>query len=270
MPSIAQILKPYAAVVLTGGSSGIGKSFMGLLKEYAPEVIIFNLSRTEPSHPVGQLKVRHVPCDLTDSRQLGAALQEVIRGLNLHAGTGHLLLINNSGFGTVGPFAEADPAREAAMIDLNARAVVTLTAGLLPELRRRGGAILSIASTAAFQPLPGMATYAATKAFVLAWSVALNEELRGSGVRALAVCPGPSPTGFFASAGVSAQGSARHLALAPDAVAADALRALGSAAPIRVVGVLNRIGTWLTRLVPRRWAAALGGRVVTSSFRPSP
>ena len=87
------------------------------------------------------------------------------------------------------------------MIDLNVRAVVQLTGRLLPLLKARGGAIVNVASTAAFQPTPWMATYGATKAFVLNWSLALNQDLRGTGVRVLVVCPGTTETEFFKRAG---------------------------------------------------------------------
>ena len=88
------------------------------------------------------------------------------------------------------------------MLDVNIDAVVQLTAGMLPLMRVRGGAVVTVASTAAFQPTPYLAAYGASKAFVLHWSLALNEELRGTGVRALAVCPGPTATDFFHRAGL--------------------------------------------------------------------
>src|SRR5207244_895627 len=114
---------------------------------------------------------------------------EVQACLAREAPTGRILLINNSGFGTFGRFPEAELAKQLEMIDVNTRAVVHLTGLLLPLLQARGGAIITICSTMSFQPTPYAATYGATKAFALHWSLALNEELRGSGVRALAVCP---------------------------------------------------------------------------------
>ena len=124
--------------------------------------------------------------------QVGQALvRRRWTSLAADAPTGGILLVNNSGFGLYGPFPEPAIGHQLEMVDLNVRAVLHLTGALLPALKARGGAIVTVASTAAFQPTPYLAAYGATKAFVLHWSLALNEELRGTGVRALAVCPGP-------------------------------------------------------------------------------
>ena len=114
---------------------------------------------------------------------------------------GKILLINNSGFGDYGKFDQLDNDKQLNMLDLNIRAVVDLTQRLMPKLLERGGVVLNVASTAAFQPTPYLATYGATKAFVLNWSLAINEDLRGTGVRAIAVCPGPTRSNFFQRAG---------------------------------------------------------------------
>jgi short-subunit dehydrogenase len=112
------------------------------------------------------------------------------------------LLVNNAGFGTYGSFAGLDPAREHAEVMVNAVAAVGLAHAVLPGmLTRRTGGIITVASTIAFQPSPQQAVYGATKAFGLAFSEALWTETRGSGVRILALCPGPTATGFFASLG---------------------------------------------------------------------
>lgn len=114
-------------------------------------------------------------------------------------------LINNAGFATYGLFAENDPERELTMIRVNVEAVTLLTRRLLPGmLERRRGRILNLASTAAFQPGPLMAVYYATKAYVLSFSEALAEELRGSGVTVTALCPGPTKTGFQERAAMEA------------------------------------------------------------------
>ncbi|MDP4694598.1 MAG: SDR family NAD(P)-dependent oxidoreductase, partial [Opitutales bacterium] len=105
------------------------------------------------------------------------------------------------GYGDYGRMPDLDIGKQLNMIDLNVRAVVDLTTRLLPQLLERGGAIVNIASTSAFQPTPFLATYGATKAFVLNWTLALNEDLRGTSVRALAICPGPTRSNFYKSAG---------------------------------------------------------------------
>src|SRR5580704_2071483 len=187
MASLGEAISGFGAVVLTGGSSGIGKSFIRTMAIMRPDLEFFNLSRHAPDIKDSKLKLRHFACDLAQPAQVEAAAAQVEEILNREGSAGRVLLINNSGFGSYGPFPEPDLAHQLGMIDVNIRALVQLTARLLPALRARGGVVMNIASTAAFQPTPWMATYGATKAFVLHWSLALNEELRGSGVRALAV-----------------------------------------------------------------------------------
>jgi short-subunit dehydrogenase len=120
---------------------------------------------------------------------------------------------NNAGFGTHGDVADADPQRLEEEIELNCRTLVGATARYLPHMRARGaGTIINVASTAAFQPLPKMAVYGATKAFVLSFTEALWAEERKHGVRVLAVCPGVTDTPFFEAAGDAAVGAASRSA----------------------------------------------------------
>ena len=135
------------------------------------------------------------PCDLTD-RGARAALVEELGATQVHT------LVNNAGFGTLGPFDEIPAERISTEVELNVVALTELTKAVLPGMRARGrGAVINIASTAAFQPIPQFATYAATKAYVLRFSVGLWAELRDTDVRVLAVCPGPTDTAFFDRAG---------------------------------------------------------------------
>ena len=147
------------------------------------------------------------------------------------------------------------------MIDVNVRALVQFTGLLLPTLRAHGGAIINVASTVAFQPTPGCATYGATKAFVLNWSVALNEELRGSGVRTLAVCPGTTRTDFFQRAGVGGAERA-PFAMTSEAVAEIALRALAAKRVQVVTGWRNKVLTFAGAKSPRWLAAKVSGTVI--------
>lgn len=160
-------------------------------------------------------------------------------------GPGEVLLVNNSGFGDYGPFAEVEREKQLDMIDLNVRAVVDLTARLLPQLLERGGAVVNVASTAAFQATPQMATYGASKAFVLSWSLALNEELRGTGVHALAVCPGPTRSNFFKAAGFASPpgegGLNKWLDMTAEEVATRTLRALARRKAVVVMGWKNAL-----------------------------
>jgi short-subunit dehydrogenase len=195
-------LKSYSIVVITGGSSGIGYSFVRQLLAIKSNVTIINLSRTKPADNWDGLPVIHRQTDLADPAELAEAGQWLAEKCAL-APEGKVLLINNSGFGSYGVFPSGDLHRQLVMIDLNIRAVVHLTGTLLPEIERRGGGIINLSSLAAYQPTPYMATYGATKSFVLDWSLALRQELKGKNVNVLAVCPGPTQSNFFKHAGFS-------------------------------------------------------------------
>jgi uncharacterized protein len=250
-------LKNFSAVIITGGSSGIGKSFIELCGELRPDLEFCNLSRREPAMRNKQLKLRHVACDLSVQGQVEGAIGQVEDFLKSRAPTGKILLVNNSGFGAYGRFPEPSVAHQLEMLEVNIRAVVHLTGGLLPAIKARGGAIVSIASTAAFQPTAFLSAYGASKAFVLHWSLALNEELRGTGVRTLAVCPGPTSTAFFERAGLNEGAVPDFLGQTSEEVVMAALRALGSGKPMVVSGWLNKIGAALVTKLPKPLAARM-------------
>jgi uncharacterized protein len=162
------------------------------------------------------------------------------------------VLVNNAGFGAQGLFAELPLGRQLDMIQVNVTALVHLTGLLLPGMieRRRGG-VLNVASTAAFQPGPGMAMYYATKAFVLSFTEALAEELAGTGVTATAVCPGPTTTNFGQAAGGTFKPIARRVSMTAAAVARLGHRAFRSGHVVAITGVRNKIPTFAVRLAPR-------------------
>lgn len=257
VPSSREALQPFSAVILTGGSSGIGKSFIELVGKLKPELVICNLSRSAPPEnifPNARKSLNHFPCDLSRGGEIERVTGEVREFIARAAPTGGVLLVNNSGIGAFGRFPEPDLAHELRMVDLNVRAVVELTGRLLPLLRERGGAIVNLASTAAFQPTAGCATYGATKAFVLNWTVALDAELRGSGVRALAICPGTTRTDFFRRAGVGV-GVAGKFAMSSNDVAEQALLALAKDRPIVVTGWRNKLLAFFGARAPKPMAA---------------
>jgi len=198
---------PYSAVVITGGSSGIGKAFIRYILNISQVSLICNLSRSEPSEILKKnKKVHHFPCDLSKKEELENAVPKVLDLIEKEDPGGSILLINNSGFGSYGTFDQCDLSNQLEMIDINLIAVVNLTGLLLPSILKGGGAIMNIASLAAFQPTPYMATYGATKSFILNWSLALSEELRERNVHVLAVCPGPTHSNFFRRAGFYREG----------------------------------------------------------------
>jgi short-subunit dehydrogenase len=259
MPSPETALRNISAVVITGGSSGIGKSFIELCGRLRPELAFCNLSRRKPDTGNSQLKLRHVPCDLSDSAQVERGIAAVANFLAVDAPTGRILLINNSGFGIYGYFPEPGAAQQAEMIDVNVRAVVQMTAALLPTLKARGGVIVTIASTSAFQPTPFLATYGASKAFVLHWSLALNEELRGTGVSTLAVCPGPTSTDFFVRAGLEKDAVPDMFGETTEKVVLASLSAIASGKSMVVSGWKNKLLAAFATKFPKPTVARLAG-----------
>lgn len=262
VPSPREALQCFSAVVVTGGSSGIGKSFIELVQSLRPGLPICNLSRSEPDIIKAGKKLNDLRCDLSRAGDVERAAAAVAEWLDREAPAGSVLLINNSGFGTYGRFPEPNLGQALEMLDVNIRGLVQLTGLLLPRLRAQGGAIINLGSTAAFQPTAYMATYGASKAFVLHWSLALNEELRGTGVRTLAVCPGPTATQFFRRAGLKEGSVADALSLSSSSVAAAALRALGAGRSLVVPGWKNKLSSFVASKLPKPLAARIGAWVL--------
>jgi short-subunit dehydrogenase len=273
VPSPREALQYFSAVVVTGGSSGIGKSFILLAESLKPELVFCNLSRRSPVEKNalgGRIRLNHFPCDLSRPAEVARVAVEVVAFLGREVPAGRVLLINNSGIGAFGAFPEPGLSRQLEMIDVNVRAVVDLTGRLLPLLRARGGAILNVASTVAYLPTAFAATYGASKAFILHWTLALNVELRGTEVRALAVCPGTTSTDFFAAAGLGADAVVRSVSMSPDAVAAAALRALAAGRSQVVPGWINKLYTALGARIPKPLAARIAARVLSRRRRTQP
>ncbi len=252
--------------LITGASSGIGEAFARAVAARAYDVVL--VARR-------QERLRELASALT--AQHGVAAQVLVADLSTPSGVDQVmqgvdtiqidLLINNAGFGSYGAFWELPQERELQMIDLNVRALVALTGHFLPKMVSRGaGGIIQIASTAAFQPVPFMATYAATKAFVLHFSEAVAREVHGSGVRVVAVCPGHTPTEFQSCSGVDRRRARTPMQSADDVVreALDAYERCSSS--FVVTGLPNKIITQSSRVLPRRVLSW----VVAHAFRPGP
>ena len=176
--------------LVTGASSGIGEQFARQLAERGHDLVLVARRTDRLEKLAAELPgAAHVlACDLgADAAGLPARVAE----LGVHVD----LLVNNAGFGTHGRFAEIEAGRDAEMVRVNCEAVVTLTRAFLPAMiDRRSGGVIVVASTAGMQPLPYEAVYSASKAFALNFTDALHTELRGTGVRAMSVNPGPVPT----------------------------------------------------------------------------
>ncbi len=183
--------------LVTGASSGLGEQFARQLSARGHELILVARRADRLERLASELPgpAHAVPFDLVaDPAGLKAKVGEL--GLDVD------LLVNNAGFGTYGRFPEIEAQRDAEQVRVNCEAVVTLTHAFLPAMLERGrGGIITVASTAGMQPLPYEAVYSATKAFALTFTEALWEELRGTGIRVLAVNPGPVPTEWQQVAG---------------------------------------------------------------------
>ncbi len=162
------------------------------------------------------------------------------------------IVVNNAGFGLVGPAAELDIAEQRDMIDVNVSALTDLSLRFVPGLERHKGGVLNVASVAGFMPGPRSAVYYATKAYVLSFTEALHQELKPRGIRVTALCPGPVETEFQARAGVPDARGPRSLTLLAEEVARQGYRGFMQGHRVIVPGGANRLLTVLSRLVPRR------------------
>jgi short-subunit dehydrogenase len=169
-------------------------------------------------------------------------------------------VVNNAGFGLLGPAAALDRAEQVAMVDVNVRSLTDLSLAFIDALERRRGGILNVASVAAFLPGPGMAVYYATKAYVLSFSEALHWELRPRGIRVTALCPGPVPTEFQARAGFTDDPNSGVLTQTAARVADIGYQALRQGQRVAVPGLMNRLAVAALRFVP-------GGLLLTSVGR---
>jgi uncharacterized protein len=259
-----QSCPPYspAAVIVTGGSSGIGKAFIEHAYRVCPTARICNLSRTKPDEKTARLIHGHVPCDLGDPEALNSAWPQVQTFLKEASPAGEILLINNAGFGVYGMAEDIPATEQLGMMDLNMRGLVDLTLRMLPLLRERGGRVANVASTAAFQPTPFFATYGATKAFVLHWTLALAQELRGTRVSAVAVCPGPTATQFFRRAGMQQGAVGDRLGQTSEQVVTEAWRAITRRRSLIITGWGNKVLATFGSMLPKRLVTRVSARVM--------
>ncbi|MER3388964.1 MAG: SDR family oxidoreductase [Microcella sp.] len=249
--------------LITGASSGLGAEFARQLARRGANVVLVARRLDRLTQLAAELHEEHgitatpLEADLVEPGAVDRVVATVTeRGLTISS------LVNNAGFGTRGRFDEEDPARIHEEITLNVTALVDLTRALLPGLYSAGrGSLITVASTAAYQPVPYMAVYGATKAFVLSFTEALWVEAQGTGLRVLALSPGATRTEFFDIAGESARvGAFRE----PRDVVAAALRKLDgrNPGPSMIDGARNRATAISTRLMRRRGVAALTGRIM--------
>jgi len=233
--------------LVTGASSGIGLELAKLLATDGHDLVLVARSTAKLdalAAEIGPGRVRVISADLSEA---GAAA-------TIHAAVAEVdVLVNNAGVGDFGAFAEADLSKTLAMIQLNVTSLTQLTHRYLPGMLARGhGRILNVASAAAFQPGPLMAVYYATKAYVLSFSEAVAEEVRGSGVTVTALCPGPTASGFQAGAEMEASKLVKGRKLPTSAQVAKAgHKAMLAGAVVHVPGLRNKVLASSVRVTPR-------------------
>lgn len=256
------------ATLITGASSGIGEVFARKLSARGESLVLVARSEDKLAALCNELGRAHnigcqyVVADLTRNDGPARLFEETKRRA-LEVET----LINNAGFGSMGDFASLDLVRELEIIDLNVKALVALTHLYLAPMReRKAGAIINVASTAAFQPVPYMATYAATKAFVLSFSEALWEENRARGIKVLALCPGVTDTNFFDAAQMKERPPMR-IAQTPEQVVDAALHALERGKGHVVSGWMNYLQTEAERFLPRSLIVRVAGKAIRSGMK---
>jgi short-subunit dehydrogenase len=254
------------ASLITGASSGIGEVFARRLAARGRNVLL--VARSEEKlitlcNELGRsnsIRAQHFALDLSLPESPARLFEEAEkRGLSID------LLVNNAGFGSFGDFSKADLARELNMIDLNIKALVELTYRFLKPMReRKQGAVINVASTAAFQAVPYMGTYAATKAFVLSFSEALWEENRPFGIQVMALCPGVTDTNFFEAA--RGQKPPARASQTPEEVVETALRGLARGKSHVISGWANRVMMEAERLAPRSLVTRMAGRMMRGHY----
>jgi len=243
--------------LITGASSGIGLDLAHLFAQDGHDVVL--VARSED-------KLRELATELERKHKIAAHV--IVADLTRPDAPQHIferapaidILVNNAGFGTSGKFADADLRTELEMIQVNVTALTHLTKLFLgPMLQRGHGRILNVASTAAFQPGPLMAVYYATKAYVLSFSEAIAEELRGTGVTVTVLCPGPTATGFQKNANLGSETLLKVMRpVSSMSVARAGYHALMRGQRVVIPGLKNKIGVQSIRMTPR----ALATRVV--------
>lgn len=251
--------------VITGASSGIGEEFARRLAAEGHNLVLVARSEKALHELCDELMLKHkimahyVVLDLTEAD----AHDRLVADTEKH-GFEVEWLINNAGFGSVGDFAKLDAGREIEMIDLNIRSLVALTHHYLVKMReRKSGTIINVSSAAGFQPIPFMATYAATKAFVSSFTEAIAEENSPYGIKILALCPGSTKTNFFAASNIDRPIQVKGQQTS-EQVVETALKAVKSGRRKIVSGLANKIGSILGTYTPHY----LSSRAMSRALRP--
>jgi short-subunit dehydrogenase len=243
-------MKPITLV--TGASSGIGAALARVFAEHGHELVLVARREAHLTALADEIAAAGRPRPTVLSVDIGrpGAVPEIAAALTAR-GLEPQIVVNNAGFGLVGPAAALGRGEQLAMIDLNVRALTELSLIFVESLARHRGGILNVASVAAFMPGPGMAVYYATKAYVLSFSEALHQELRPRGIKVTALCPGPVPTEFQARAGLrDDRAQSALLSLSAERVARIGYDGFIRGRRVIVAGIGNKIAVFLVRIAP--------------------
>lgn len=239
-------------VVITGASSGLGEVFADRFAARGANLVLVARREGRMTDLAARLETKYSVETTVIAQDLSApnaarALVDRLEENNLRVDS----LINNAGFGLFGDFLSMEPDKITQMIDLNVRFLTDLTRLLLPQLQASGrGVLVNIASTAAYQPLPGMAAYAASKAYVLSLTEALSYETKGTGLKVLALSPGPTKTEFFGNSEDAAVGQFQTADDVVDTALAELDRS--NPRPSVISGKRNALTAAFAQILPRR------------------
>lgn len=242
--------------VITGASSGLGVEFARQLQHDAEIEEIWLVARREDrleevADGLTGARGLPIPMDLSDPDQVTELADRIAR-----SGSDVRWLVNNAGFAAAGPFHGTDLSESLGMVDVNVRSLVHLTRVALDHMRE-GARIVQVASSAGFYPIPGFAVYAASKAFVIQFTMALAAELRERRIRAMALCPGPVETEFWSVATEGKKNAPKLLSATPERVVRSALRHARGGRWLSMPGFLARMAGLGAGTVPLRWAATV-------------
>jgi short-subunit dehydrogenase len=244
--------------LITGASSGIGAALAHVFAQNGHEVVLAARRAPQLAETAGRIRAAghptpHIlPLDL--GRGDGAELlAQELAARNLEPA----YLVNNAGYGLLGPAAKLDRREQLAMIDLNCRTLTDLSLRWIDSLARHRGGILNVASISGFIPGPGMSVYNASKAYVISFSLGLRRELKPKGIRVTALCPGPVPTEFQARAGIHDVHYPRGFDRSAQEVARQGYVGFMRGKSVVVPGLHNKLIPWLPRVFPPSFIASM-------------
>lgn len=255
--------------LVTGASGGIGEALAFEIAADGYALVLVARRENELLRVKGVIAAKHaVPVSVVavDLAQPGAC--EVLAKELEARGIVPDVVVNNAGFGLVGKAADLPLGEQTGCVTLNTVALTDLSLRYLPQMKAKGtGGVLNVASVAGFMPGPNMAVYFATKNYVLAFTDALAQEMKGTGVKVMSLCPGPVPTGFQERAGMTAMPAIAGSVIPAQRIAKEAWAAFKTGHRVLVPGFLNRMSAYAMRAAPRRLAMPLIGFVMARSRR---